>query len=118
MRWSRRSRNWTSFSSPWARAWDGHEVVDLAKAAWVFHDGGTPTRSAGLVGVTATGPDRVDAAATSRSRPRGASFFHYRPNGARRAHRRPTALQVSRRRRATARLCWVALANRRGRARE
>src|SRR4029434_10418519 len=30
MRWSRRSRNWTSFSSPWARAWDGHEVVDLA----------------------------------------------------------------------------------------
>src|SRR5713101_7532345 len=30
MRWSRRSRNWTSFSSPLARAWDGHEVVDLA----------------------------------------------------------------------------------------
>src|SRR5258706_2451935 len=30
MRRSRRSRNWTSFSSPWARAWDGHEVVDLA----------------------------------------------------------------------------------------
>ena len=26
MRWSRRSRSWTSFSSPWARAWDGHEV--------------------------------------------------------------------------------------------
>ena len=26
----RRSSNWTSFSSPWARAWDGHEVVDLA----------------------------------------------------------------------------------------
>ena len=24
----RRSSNWTSFSSPWARAWDGHEVVD------------------------------------------------------------------------------------------
>src|SRR5208282_3228787 len=23
----RRSRNWTSFSSPWARAWDGHEAV-------------------------------------------------------------------------------------------
>jgi hypothetical protein len=23
----RRSRNWTSFSSPWAQAWDGHEVV-------------------------------------------------------------------------------------------
>src|SRR5512143_1088703 len=33
MRWSRRSRNWTSFSSPWARAWDGHEVVDLAVSA-------------------------------------------------------------------------------------
>src|SRR6185503_15803822 len=30
MRWARRSSNWTSFSSPWARAWDGHEVVDLA----------------------------------------------------------------------------------------
>jgi uncharacterized protein YndB with AHSA1/START domain len=26
----RRSRNWTSFSSPWARSRDGHEVVDLA----------------------------------------------------------------------------------------
>ncbi len=25
-----RSRNWTSFSSPWARAWDGHEAVDPA----------------------------------------------------------------------------------------
>ena len=24
------SSNWTSSSSPWARAWDGHEVVDLA----------------------------------------------------------------------------------------
>src|ERR1700733_9188424 len=30
MRRSRRSRNWTSFSSPWARARDDHEVVDLA----------------------------------------------------------------------------------------
>jgi len=27
MRWSRRSRNWKSSSSPWARAWDDHEVV-------------------------------------------------------------------------------------------
>jgi uncharacterized protein YndB with AHSA1/START domain len=26
----RRSRNWTSFSSPWARAREGHEVVALA----------------------------------------------------------------------------------------
>ena len=25
---ARRSSNWTSFSSPWARARDGHEVVD------------------------------------------------------------------------------------------
>src|SRR6188472_2517250 len=33
MRWSRRSRNWTSFSSPWARAWHGREVVDLAVSA-------------------------------------------------------------------------------------
>ena len=24
------SRNWTSFSSPWERAWDGHEVIDLS----------------------------------------------------------------------------------------
>src|SRR5688500_12678091 len=32
MRWSRRSRNWTSFSAPWARPWDGHEVIDLASA--------------------------------------------------------------------------------------
>src|SRR6202521_65363 len=30
MGWPRRSRNWTSCSSRWARAWDGHEVVDLA----------------------------------------------------------------------------------------
>ena len=27
MRWESPSSNWTSFSSPWARAWDGHEVV-------------------------------------------------------------------------------------------
>ena len=26
--WARRSSNWTSFSSPWARASDSHEVVD------------------------------------------------------------------------------------------
>src|SRR4029434_9621704 len=37
MRWSRRSRNWTSFSSPWARAWDGHEVVDLAVGRLALH---------------------------------------------------------------------------------
>ena len=24
------SSNWTSFSSPWARAWDSHEVVEDA----------------------------------------------------------------------------------------
>jgi hypothetical protein len=24
----RRSSNWTSFPSPWVRAWEGHEVVD------------------------------------------------------------------------------------------
>jgi hypothetical protein len=28
--WARRSNNWTSFSSPWTRAWDGHEAVDHA----------------------------------------------------------------------------------------
>jgi len=33
----RRSRNWTSFSSPWARAWDGHEVVDLAVGRLALH---------------------------------------------------------------------------------
>jgi hypothetical protein len=38
MRWSRRSRNWTSFSSPWARAWDGHEVVDLAVGGLALHN--------------------------------------------------------------------------------
>lgn len=26
----RRSSNWMSFSAPWARAWNGHEVVNLA----------------------------------------------------------------------------------------
>src|SRR4029434_1723307 len=70
-------------------------------------------RSLCLVGVTAAGRDRVGAAATSHSRRRGANFFHYRPNGARRGPPLPTSLQVSRRRRAAARLCWVALANRR-----
>ena len=40
MRWSRRSRNWTSFSSPWARAWDGHEVAGPRP----------PARGAGLPG--------------------------------------------------------------------
>src|SRR5882672_3426471 len=35
----RRSRNWTSFSSPWARAWDGHEVVDLAVGRLALHYG-------------------------------------------------------------------------------
>jgi hypothetical protein len=33
----RRSRNWTSFSSPWARARDGHEVVDLAVGRLALH---------------------------------------------------------------------------------
>ena len=33
----RRSSNWTSFSSPWARAWDGHEVVDLAVGRLALH---------------------------------------------------------------------------------
>ena len=28
MRWARRSSNWTSFSSPWARAWDGHDLAE------------------------------------------------------------------------------------------
>ena len=37
MRWERRSSNWTSFSSPWARAWDGHEVVDLAVGRLALH---------------------------------------------------------------------------------
>src|SRR5260221_10663337 len=37
MRRARRSRNWTSFSSPWARAWDGHEVVDLAVGRLALH---------------------------------------------------------------------------------
>ena len=32
-----RSRNWTSFSSPWARAWDGHEVGDLAVGRLALH---------------------------------------------------------------------------------
>ena len=36
MRRERRSCNWTSFSSPWARAWHGDEIVDLASAAWLF----------------------------------------------------------------------------------
>src|SRR3977135_3125739 len=37
MRWARRSNNWTSFSAPWARAWDGHEVIDLAVARSALH---------------------------------------------------------------------------------
>ena len=37
MRWESRSSNWTSFSSPWARAWDGHEVVDLAADRLALH---------------------------------------------------------------------------------
>jgi superfamily II DNA/RNA helicase len=28
----RRSRNWTSFSSPWARAWDGHDPDEVVAA--------------------------------------------------------------------------------------
>src|SRR5678815_4944973 len=47
MRWSRRSRNWTSFSSPWARAWDGHDVVDLAVSAAPAFDA-RPDQSGGL----------------------------------------------------------------------
>src|SRR5436190_5402055 len=43
MRWSRRSRNLTSFSSPWARAWDGHDVVDLAVFAHKAADDGLIT---------------------------------------------------------------------------
>ncbi|WP_352529872.1 MULTISPECIES: hypothetical protein [unclassified Mesorhizobium] len=37
MRWARRSSNWTSFSSRWARAWGGHEVVDLAVGRLALH---------------------------------------------------------------------------------
>ena len=32
------SSSWTSFSSPLARAWDGHEVVDLAVGRLALHD--------------------------------------------------------------------------------
>jgi hypothetical protein len=31
------SSNWTSSSSPWARAWDAHEVVDLAVGRLALH---------------------------------------------------------------------------------
>src|SRR5688572_23578143 len=34
MRWERRSSSWTSFSSPWARAWEGYEGVDLGTSTW------------------------------------------------------------------------------------
>jgi hypothetical protein len=34
---ARRSSNWTSFSSPWSRARDGHEVVDLAVGRLALH---------------------------------------------------------------------------------
>src|SRR4029453_12505343 len=35
--WMRRSSNSTSLSSPWARAWDGHEVVDPAVGRVALH---------------------------------------------------------------------------------
>jgi S-adenosylhomocysteine hydrolase len=35
--WVRRSSNSTSFSPPWARAWDGDEVVDLAVGRLALH---------------------------------------------------------------------------------
>jgi hypothetical protein len=31
------SSNWTSFSSPWARAWDSHEIVDPAVGRLALH---------------------------------------------------------------------------------
>jgi hypothetical protein len=34
---ARRSSNWTSFSLLWARAWGGHEVVDLAVSRLALH---------------------------------------------------------------------------------
>ena len=37
MGWAKRSNNWTSLSSPWVRAWDGHEVVDLAVGRLALH---------------------------------------------------------------------------------
>jgi uncharacterized protein YndB with AHSA1/START domain len=40
----RRSRNWTSFSSPWARAWDGHEVVALAVGRMALRSPSSTTR--------------------------------------------------------------------------
>ena len=40
--WARRSSSWTSFSSPWARAWDGHEVVDLAVGHLALHSAPAP----------------------------------------------------------------------------
>jgi hypothetical protein len=66
--------------------------------------------------VTAPARGHVDAAGTWHSRPRGANSSRHYPNGARHAHPRPTALRLSRRRRAEARLCWLAPASRRERA--
>jgi drug/metabolite transporter (DMT)-like permease len=37
MRWASSSSNWTSFSSRWARAPDGHEVVHLAVGRLALH---------------------------------------------------------------------------------
>ena len=37
VRCPRRSSNWTSFSSPWARAWANHEGVDPAVGRLALH---------------------------------------------------------------------------------
>src|SRR5258705_9273800 len=62
----RRSRNWTSFSSPWARAWDGHEVVDLAAGRLALH-------------YAEENPDEVVAALCGPTRPSSTSLAT-RPN--------------------------------------
>ena len=36
---ARRSSNWTSFSSPWSRAWGDHELVDLTTGRLALHYG-------------------------------------------------------------------------------
>src|SRR6188508_420705 len=76
MRWSRRSRNWTSFSSPWARAWDGHEVVDLAVRHRLNHHHAGARRRPAHRG-------RADAGLRARDRPsRCAHLGRHRHDGA------------------------------------
>jgi hypothetical protein len=69
MRCPSSSSSWTSFSSRWARAWDDHEVVDLAVGCMALHyaEENPDAVAVALCGPTSPEPSRVSRTPHSHS---------------------------------------------------